>query len=82
MQSSARRRLTRTILPPPVDEAINRAGGLQPLADACEVTYQAVQRWRRTARVPAERVLAVEAASGVARERLRPDLYPRRRNGS
>jgi DNA-binding transcriptional regulator YdaS (Cro superfamily) len=29
-----------------------------------------------TGRVPAERVLSIEAATGVPRHELRPDLYP------
>lgn len=61
-------------------EAVNRAieagGGLQPLAAKLGVRYQALQKWRKSGRVPAERVLSVEAASGVSRHELRPDLYP------
>ena len=34
-----------------------------------------VARWRKR-RVPAERVLDVEATTGVSRHVLRPDLYP------
>lgn len=56
-------------------KAIDAAGGPVALAAACGVKYQAVQRWRRTG-CPAERVLAVEKASGVPRHELRPDLYP------
>lgn len=34
--------------------------------------------WLRAARpLPAEHVLAVEAATGVSRHDLRPDIYPR-----
>jgi DNA-binding transcriptional regulator YdaS (Cro superfamily) len=53
--------------------AIVQAGGLVALARALGVTVQAVSQWDR---VPSERVLAVEAASGVSRCDLRPDLYP------
>ncbi len=47
------------------------------MADACNVKYQAVQRWIRSG-CPAERVLCVEQATGgaVTRHELRPDLYP------
>lgn len=44
------------------------------LAPKIGLTPQAVSLWRR---VPAERVVAVEAATGIPRERLRPDLYRR-----
>lgn len=37
------------------------------------ISAAAVSQWRR---VPAERVLEVEKASGVSRSALRPDLYP------
>ena len=62
-----------------VEEAIAAAKGLQPLADACGVKYQAIQKWRRQGKVPAERVLAVEAATGgkITRSQLRPDIYPK-----
>jgi DNA-binding transcriptional regulator YdaS (Cro superfamily) len=59
-----------------VERAIEGGGGLQPFAEKCGVRYQAVQKWRRSGRVPAERVLSVEAISGVPRYELRPDIYP------
>lgn len=66
----------------PVETAIGRAveyvGGQQALAEKIGVRYQAVQKWLRAKRVPAERVLAVEAATKgvVSRHELRPDIYP------
>ena len=51
-------------------------GGQSALARALGCTPQAVQRMCSTGRVPAERVLRIEAVSGVARHELRPDLYP------
>jgi DNA-binding transcriptional regulator YdaS (Cro superfamily) len=64
-------------VPMPVQQAIDRAGGMRTLAEKIGIRYQAVQKWRRTGKVPAERVLAVEEATGVSRYDLRPDLYPR-----
>ncbi len=37
------------------------------------ISAAAVSQWRR---VPAERVLSVEAITGIPRRLLRPDLYP------
>ena len=37
---------------------------------------QAVQKWCASGRLPPLRVLAVEAATGVSRKALRPDIYP------
>lgn len=52
-------------------------GGQSALARILGCTPQAVQRMCSTGRVPAERVLSIEAASGVSRHELRPDLYPK-----
>jgi DNA-binding transcriptional regulator YdaS (Cro superfamily) len=52
------------------------AGGQSALARTLKMTPQAVQRWCSSGKIPAERVLAVESASGVSRHELRPDLYP------
>src|SRR4051812_43212952 len=55
-----------------LSEAIYAAGGVTELARRIGISQPAVTNWER---VPAERVLAVEAATGIARVRLRPDLY-------
>jgi hypothetical protein len=52
--------------------AIKAAGGIRVLADLLGITYQAILHWKR---VPADCILKIEAVTGVARERLRPDLY-------
>jgi DNA-binding transcriptional regulator YdaS (Cro superfamily) len=59
----------------PIDAAIDKAGGMRPLARAIGISFQAIQFWRK--RIPAERVLDVERATGIPREELRPDLYAR-----
>jgi DNA-binding transcriptional regulator YdaS (Cro superfamily) len=56
--------------------ACEAVGGQVVLARALRVTPQAVILWVAGGRVPAQRVLAVEQASGVPRHALRPDLYP------
>jgi DNA-binding transcriptional regulator YdaS (Cro superfamily) len=57
-----------------IDKAIRLAGGQRQLGQLLGVSYQAVQKMRR--KIPAERVLAIESATGVSRHELRPDLYP------
>lgn len=60
----------------PIQRAARAAGGQSALARRVGVQPQSVNLWVRHGRVPAERVLAVEAATGVPRHELRPDLYP------
>lgn len=55
-----------------LDEAIRVAGGVGALARKIGISQPSVSNWSR---VPAERVLLVEAATGVSRAILRPDLY-------
>jgi TorA maturation chaperone TorD len=57
---------------PGLSEAIQAVGGVSELARRIGISQPSVSNWDK---VPAERVLAVEAASGVERMRLRPDLY-------
>jgi DNA-binding transcriptional regulator YdaS (Cro superfamily) len=43
----------------------------------CNVSSAAVWKWvQQGQRLPAEHVLTVEAATGIARHLLRPDIYP------
>ena len=58
-----------------LSDAIRAAGGVTELARRVGVSQPSVSNWSR---VPAERVLAVEAATGVSRAVLRPDLYGER----
>jgi TorA maturation chaperone TorD len=55
-----------------LNEAISAAGGITELARRIGISQPSVSNWSR---VPAERVLSVEAATGVPRTLLRPDLY-------
>jgi DNA-binding transcriptional regulator YdaS (Cro superfamily) len=62
--------------PSPITEAIAAAGGVMRLAERLGLAHPSILRWQRSGKVPAERVAAVEAATGVPRHRLRPDLFP------
>jgi TorA maturation chaperone TorD len=57
---------------PGLDEALRAAGGVGALARKIGISQPSVSNWSR---IPAERVLSVEAATGVNRATLRPDLY-------
>jgi TorA maturation chaperone TorD len=63
---------------PGLDEAIRAAGGVSELARRLGIAQPSVSNWER---VPAERVAAVEQATGVDRTRLRPDLFAARAAG-
>lgn len=56
-----------------LQEALKIAGGHRALARAIGISHQTISKWTR---VPPIRVLAVEAATGIPREVLRPDIYP------
>lgn len=55
-----------------LEQAIKAAGGVASLARAIGIAQPSVSAWSR---IPAERVLAVEALTRVHRYILRPDLY-------
>ncbi len=54
-------------------KAIASAGSTVKLSKILGVTSQAISQWKR---IPAERVLDIERATGVSRHELRPDIYP------
>lgn len=58
---------------PVIDEAVAIAGGAAVLAAMLRIKPDAPDSWKE---VPAHLVLAVEAATGIPRSRLRPTLYP------
>jgi len=60
---------------PGLDRAIAVAGGVGALARKIGIAQPSVSNWSR---VPAERVLTVEAVTGVSRVELRPDLFGER----
>jgi TorA maturation chaperone TorD len=55
-----------------LEQAISVAGGVGALARKIGISQPSVSNWSK---VPAERVLAVEAVTGVSRAVLRPDLF-------
>jgi TorA maturation chaperone TorD len=52
--------------------AISAVGGISELARRIGISQPSVSNWER---VPAERVLSIELATGIARSLLRPDLF-------
>ncbi|MBN8943883.1 MAG: molecular chaperone TorD family protein [Rhizobiales bacterium] len=59
-----------------LEAAIKAVGGVGALARGLGISQPSVSNWQR---IPPERVIAVEALSGVGRQLLRPDLYPEKR---
>jgi DNA-binding transcriptional regulator YdaS (Cro superfamily) len=57
---------------PIIDEAFEKAGSASELARKLGVTPSAVLQWDK---IPPSRALGVEAATGISRHRLRPDVY-------
>lgn len=60
------------------EAAVAKAGSQVAIARICGVGQPAISKLLSRRRpLPAEHVLTVEAATGVSRHDLRPDLYPR-----
>ena len=59
----------------PIEAAIKAAGTQQALADKLGIKSASISEWKARGRVPAERVAAIEAATGVSRHDLRPDVF-------
>jgi len=57
---------------PGLEEAVRAVGGVSELARQIGISQPSVSNWTR---IPAERVLLVEATTGIDRKVLRPDLY-------
>ena len=55
-----------------LEQAIKAAGGVASLARAVGISQPSISAWSR---IPAERVLTIEAFTSVPRFILRPDLY-------
>ncbi len=56
-------------------KAIEVAGGVGKLAAALGIKQNVVSNWRARSKAPADRCLAIEAATGVTRHELRPDVF-------
>lgn len=61
----------------PLERAIEKAGSQAALAGKIGVSQQAVSVWtkKKGKPVPAEMVVAIEAATGIPRHELRPDIF-------
>ena len=60
-----------------IPEILSRAK-LTPtgLAMRIGIFRQRLDHWTKTGRIPAEFAIAIEEATGIPRNRIRPDLYP------
>src|SRR6185437_12204503 len=59
-----------------LDQIINAAGGIGPLAALAGVQYATVSvSWRRTGKVPVERAWVIHEALGIPLHELRPDVW-------
>ena len=48
---------------------------ISDLANRLNISRGSVYKWKWANKIPAERVVAVEAITGIKREELRPDLF-------
>ena len=54
---------------------------ISELATRLNISRGSVYKWKWADKIPAERVVAVEAITGIKREELRPDLFSNAANG-
>ncbi len=59
-----------------LDQAIAAMGSQTALAKAIGKSQGHISKWLERSYVPAESVLAIEKATGIPRQKIRPDLYP------
>lgn len=59
-----------------LERAIRLAGGRAALARAIEVPATTIQHWAEKGIAPAEKCHSIERETGVAKELLRPDIWP------
>jgi DNA-binding transcriptional regulator YdaS (Cro superfamily) len=61
---------------PPVEAVIVALGGPSNAARALGISKpNVVTNWKKRGQVPIERVLQIEAATGISRHILRPDIF-------
>ena len=56
-------------------ESIFKEFNQSKLARDLGLARQTIAAWRKNEKIPAERLLEVSRATGIERERLRPDMY-------
>lgn len=57
--------------------AVRAAGSQSAFGRLLGKRQSTVHEWLKAGELPPEHVLAIEAATGVSRHELRPDIYPR-----
>lgn len=57
-----------------IDEVFEKAGGRETLRNSLGLSKQTMSDWKRFGYVPARHAAAVEAKTGIPRERLCPDF--------
>lgn len=58
-----------------LDRAVAAAGSQRALALALGIKSPSISGWYERGRIPVERCAAIEAATGVSRHDLRPDVF-------
>lgn len=53
-------------------DAIREAGSISELGRKLGISQQAISQWKRA---PIDKIILIEAKTGVGRERLRPELF-------
>nr|DAH64333.1 MAG TPA: Putative antitoxin of bacterial toxin-antitoxin system, YdaS/YdaT [Caudoviricetes sp.] len=60
-----------------LEKAISVAGSQEKLGNCIGVSQQRISYWLGKKKIPAEYVILIEEHTGISRDELRPDLYPK-----
>lgn len=63
-----------------LEKAISIAGSQKKLGNCIGVSQQRISYWLGNKKIPAEYVILIEEHTGISRDELRPDLYPKDKN--
>jgi len=58
-----------------LDRAVEAVGSQLALANALGIKSPSISGWYDRKKIPVERVIAIESATGVSRHELRPDVF-------
>jgi Putative antitoxin of bacterial toxin-antitoxin system, YdaS/YdaT len=73
-QMKTKRKRKNMVIDQGLQRVLKTVGSRYQLAKMLGLTPPAIYKWKR---IPADRIIAIEKATGIDRSKIRPDLYDR-----